>query len=193
MDTIVSARSERLADPGLVVEGGHYRTHTVNSAGFVALLGVPSFAYRHGWAPTSAAVAIVGDILVALGLYGSAFVYRENSFAAATRRNRRFAKSERPASPTKSKAVSNGRCCPSVTCEAGGHHLCRLRCASAQGVPPDALGLALNFRLTPQELTLLADATNVGGLRGITHHGATVAPRCAVENLCAATIMASQR
>ncbi|MGA2494811.1 MAG: isoprenylcysteine carboxylmethyltransferase family protein [Roseiarcus sp.] len=54
------------------------------SAGFVALLVVPPFAYRHGWAPTSAAVAISGDVLVALGLYGSALVYRENSFAAAT-------------------------------------------------------------------------------------------------------------
>jgi len=54
------------------------------SAGFVALLVVPPFAYRHGWAPTSATVAIFGDVLVALGLYGSALVYRENSFAAAT-------------------------------------------------------------------------------------------------------------
>jgi len=48
------------------------------SAGFVALLILPPFAYRHGWAPTSAAVAIVGDVLVTLGLYG------KNSFAAAT-------------------------------------------------------------------------------------------------------------
>jgi protein-S-isoprenylcysteine O-methyltransferase Ste14 len=43
-----------------------------------------AFAYRHGLAPTSAAVAIIGDVLVALGLYGSGLVYRENSFAAAT-------------------------------------------------------------------------------------------------------------
>ena len=54
------------------------------SAGFVALLILPPFAYRHGWAPTSAAVAIVGDVLVTLGLYGNVLVYRENSFAAAT-------------------------------------------------------------------------------------------------------------
>jgi protein-S-isoprenylcysteine O-methyltransferase Ste14 len=56
----------------------------VTSAGFVALLVLPPFAYRRGWAPTLAAVAIFGDALVALGLYGSALVYRENSFAAAT-------------------------------------------------------------------------------------------------------------
>ncbi len=40
----------------------------VTSAGFLALLVLPPFAFRHGWAPTSAAVAILGDVLVALGL-----------------------------------------------------------------------------------------------------------------------------
>jgi hypothetical protein len=48
----------------------------VTSLGFLALLALPPFAYRHGWAPTSAAVAIFGDVLVALGLYGSGLVYR---------------------------------------------------------------------------------------------------------------------
>jgi protein-S-isoprenylcysteine O-methyltransferase Ste14 len=56
----------------------------VTSLGFLALLVLPPFAYRYGWAPTSAPAAILGDVLVALGLYGSALVYRENSFAAAT-------------------------------------------------------------------------------------------------------------
>lgn len=56
---------------------------TVISAGFVALLTTP-WAWRNGWAPTSAAVSVAGDILLALGYLAIAFVFRANTFAAAT-------------------------------------------------------------------------------------------------------------
>jgi protein-S-isoprenylcysteine O-methyltransferase Ste14 len=52
--------------------------------GYAALIVVPPLARRYDLAPTSAAVSILGDILVALGNFGISRVYRENSFAAAT-------------------------------------------------------------------------------------------------------------
>jgi protein-S-isoprenylcysteine O-methyltransferase Ste14 len=54
------------------------------SLGFLALLVVPPLAWRAGWAPTSAAVSVAGDGLIALGYLAVGFVFRENSFAAAT-------------------------------------------------------------------------------------------------------------
>jgi protein-S-isoprenylcysteine O-methyltransferase Ste14 len=57
---------------------------TIVSVGFVALLAVPPLAWRNGWAPTSAVVSVAGDLLLALGYLAIHFVFRENSFAAAT-------------------------------------------------------------------------------------------------------------
>ena len=57
---------------------------TVISVCYVALLVVPALDQRFGWSPTSTAIAIAGDVLVALGFFAIFFVYRENSFAATT-------------------------------------------------------------------------------------------------------------
>jgi protein-S-isoprenylcysteine O-methyltransferase Ste14 len=51
---------------------------------FIAMLVVPALDHRFAWTPVSSAVAIVGDVLVALGFLLIFFVYRENSFASAT-------------------------------------------------------------------------------------------------------------
>jgi protein-S-isoprenylcysteine O-methyltransferase Ste14 len=54
------------------------------SIGFLALLIVPALDYRLGWSQARFPVAIVGDILVAAGLYITFLVYRENTFTSAT-------------------------------------------------------------------------------------------------------------
>jgi protein-S-isoprenylcysteine O-methyltransferase Ste14 len=54
------------------------------SAAFIALLVVPAFDHRFGWSRVPAAVALVGDALVALGYLAIFFVFKENSFAAST-------------------------------------------------------------------------------------------------------------
>jgi protein-S-isoprenylcysteine O-methyltransferase Ste14 len=54
------------------------------SIGFVALLVVPAFDRRYGWSAVPTSVAILGDVLVAVGFLCIVRVYRENSFAAAT-------------------------------------------------------------------------------------------------------------
>ena len=57
---------------------------TVISVCYAALLVIPALDQRFGWSPTSTAIAIAGDVLVALGFFAIFFVYRENSFAATT-------------------------------------------------------------------------------------------------------------
>jgi protein-S-isoprenylcysteine O-methyltransferase Ste14 len=54
------------------------------SGGFIALLVVPALDFRFGWSGAPVAVAVVGDVHVAIGLYFIARVYRENTFASAT-------------------------------------------------------------------------------------------------------------
>jgi protein-S-isoprenylcysteine O-methyltransferase Ste14 len=54
------------------------------SAAFIALAVVPAFDKRFGWSHTPAAIAVVGDLLVALGWFGIYRVFRENSFTSAT-------------------------------------------------------------------------------------------------------------
>ena len=51
---------------------------------FIAMLVVPALDHRFAWTPVPSAVAIVGDMLVALGFLLIFFVYRENTFASAT-------------------------------------------------------------------------------------------------------------
>lgn len=52
--------------------------------GFIALIVVPAFERRLGWAPLPGYVSILGDILVLLGLFIAFLVVRQNSFAAST-------------------------------------------------------------------------------------------------------------
>jgi protein-S-isoprenylcysteine O-methyltransferase Ste14 len=54
------------------------------SIGFIALVVVPGLDKRLGWSHMPAVVAIIGDVLVALGFYFIALVYRENTYTAAT-------------------------------------------------------------------------------------------------------------
>jgi protein-S-isoprenylcysteine O-methyltransferase Ste14 len=54
------------------------------SLGFIALLVVPALDHRFGWSVVPLSVVLGGGVLVALGFYFIALVYRENSFASAT-------------------------------------------------------------------------------------------------------------
>jgi protein-S-isoprenylcysteine O-methyltransferase Ste14 len=51
---------------------------------FLGIIGLPALDHRFGWSTVPPLVALVGDILVALGLYCVYRVFRENSYAAAT-------------------------------------------------------------------------------------------------------------
>ena len=54
------------------------------SLGFIALLVVPGFDHRCGWSAVPLGGVVAGDVLVALGFYLIARVYRENTFTSAT-------------------------------------------------------------------------------------------------------------
>jgi protein-S-isoprenylcysteine O-methyltransferase Ste14 len=54
------------------------------SIGFVALLVVPALDHRLRWSTVPIAVALAGDVLVAVGFYLTSLVYRENTFTSAT-------------------------------------------------------------------------------------------------------------
>src|SRR5665213_2150786 len=57
---------------------------TIASFGFVAILVVSALDHRFTWSPVPAYLSLAGDALVALGFVLIFFVYRQNSFAAAT-------------------------------------------------------------------------------------------------------------
>jgi protein-S-isoprenylcysteine O-methyltransferase Ste14 len=55
--------------------------------GFLSLLGVMVFSaldYRFGWSPVPTPVALLGDLLVALGLFVNLLVFRENSYGGSS-------------------------------------------------------------------------------------------------------------
>jgi protein-S-isoprenylcysteine O-methyltransferase Ste14 len=54
------------------------------SIGFIALLVVPALDYRFGGSAVPLGGVLTGDVLVAVGFYCIALVYRENTFASAT-------------------------------------------------------------------------------------------------------------
>jgi protein-S-isoprenylcysteine O-methyltransferase Ste14 len=54
------------------------------SIGFIALLVVPALDHRFGWSAVPLPVVVVGDVLVVIGFYLIARVYRENPFSSAT-------------------------------------------------------------------------------------------------------------
>lgn len=56
----------------------------ITSLGFFALLIVPGLDHRFGWSRMTGAMALMGDLLMLLGWIGIWFVFRANSFAAAT-------------------------------------------------------------------------------------------------------------
>jgi len=57
------------------------------SMGFLSLIGVIVFSaldHRFRWSPVPAYVALLGDLLVALGLFVNLLVFRENSYGGST-------------------------------------------------------------------------------------------------------------
>ena len=57
------------------------------SMGFLSLIGVIVFSaldHRFGWSPVPAYVALLGDLLVALGLFVNLLVFRENSYGGSS-------------------------------------------------------------------------------------------------------------
>jgi protein-S-isoprenylcysteine O-methyltransferase Ste14 len=54
------------------------------SLGFLGLLVIPALSYRFGWPTVPLAVAIFGNVLVAIGFYFIFLVYKENTFSSAT-------------------------------------------------------------------------------------------------------------
>lgn len=54
------------------------------SIAFIALLVVPGLDRRFGWSKVPLGVIIAGDVLIAIGFYFIALVYRENTFTSAT-------------------------------------------------------------------------------------------------------------
>jgi protein-S-isoprenylcysteine O-methyltransferase Ste14 len=56
----------------------------ITSAGFIGLLVVPALDHRFGWSRMPPAVALAGDLLVAIGFVAVFFVFRENSFTSST-------------------------------------------------------------------------------------------------------------
>src|SRR5215510_7746223 len=54
------------------------------SVGFIGLLVVPALDYRFGWSAVPLPIVILGDLLVALGLYLVFLVYKENTYTSAT-------------------------------------------------------------------------------------------------------------
>ncbi len=54
------------------------------SIGFVALIVVPGLDHRFGWSQAPVAVALAGDVLIAVGFFVVFQVFRQNSFASST-------------------------------------------------------------------------------------------------------------
>jgi protein-S-isoprenylcysteine O-methyltransferase Ste14 len=57
---------------------------SVASLGFMGLLVVPALDRRFAWSHMPPSIALIGDVLLALGWLAMFFVFRENSFGSAT-------------------------------------------------------------------------------------------------------------
>jgi len=58
--------------------------HFFINLGFAVVIVIPSLDHRYGWSAVPWHIVIVGDIFVALGILVIFFVFKENSFTAAT-------------------------------------------------------------------------------------------------------------
>lgn len=54
------------------------------SVGFMGLLVVPGLDHRFGWSTAPLGLIVAGNLLVAIGFYFIALVFRENTFTSAT-------------------------------------------------------------------------------------------------------------
>ncbi len=57
---------------------------SITLLGVVAMLVVPALDYHFGWSRMPPYVSLVGDVLVALGLFIDLIVFKENSFGGST-------------------------------------------------------------------------------------------------------------
>ena len=57
---------------------------SITSVGFIGLIVVPALDRRFAWSHMPPAEALAGDVLMALGWLGIFFVFKENTFSAAT-------------------------------------------------------------------------------------------------------------
>jgi protein-S-isoprenylcysteine O-methyltransferase Ste14 len=57
---------------------------SLTGVGVLAMLVFPALDHRFGWSPVPTAVSLVGDFLVALGLYIDLLVMKVNSFSGST-------------------------------------------------------------------------------------------------------------
>jgi protein-S-isoprenylcysteine O-methyltransferase Ste14 len=72
------------AGPGAEREKSQKIIMSLASAGFIALIVFPAFDHRFAWSPVPAYIALVGDVLVAIGYLAIFFVFKENTFTSAT-------------------------------------------------------------------------------------------------------------
>jgi protein-S-isoprenylcysteine O-methyltransferase Ste14 len=82
-DPALLARRMR-GGPMFEPEGTQRIIMVFTSLGFIALLVVPALDHRFAWSAVPVWGVVLGDVLVAIGLYFIFRVYRENTFTAAT-------------------------------------------------------------------------------------------------------------
>lgn len=70
--------------PGAEREPAQKRIQLFNSVVLIALFIGSALDYRFGWSDVPTPVVLLGNVLVAAGLYGCFVVLRQNSFASAT-------------------------------------------------------------------------------------------------------------
>lgn len=72
------------AGPGAEKERNQKIIQVLATVFFIAMIVVPALDHRMHWSDAPAYVAVIGDILVALGMLIVFAVYKENSYTAAT-------------------------------------------------------------------------------------------------------------
>ena len=91
LPTIYFARTDPAALQRRMHGGPRAETRTVQKIviigaflGLFAMMAFSAFDHRFGWSPVPAAVCLIGDVLVVVGLSIGMLVIRQNSYAAAT-------------------------------------------------------------------------------------------------------------
>jgi len=71
------------AGPGSEQEKSQKIIQAMAMVAFVAIFVLSALDHRFGWSPVPPYVSVIGDVLVALGLYFVFLVFKENSFTSA--------------------------------------------------------------------------------------------------------------
>ncbi len=72
------------AGPAAEQQGTQKIIQAFAALGFVATMIVPALDHHFGWSTVPAGLVVLGDLMVALGFLAIFFVYRANTFTAAT-------------------------------------------------------------------------------------------------------------